>query len=409
MIETTPAPTGGAASKLRLLLRILLPLIVIAIGWKGFTMLSVEAAKAKRPPGKPRPLRTKVIPLEREDYQTTIYTQGVIRPHNEVTLTAQVGGQVTTISAAFEDGAYFAKDDVLVTIDPAVYTASLKGAQAQLAQAEAAYAQEQARAKQAKLNWADLGYEDEPNELVLRLPQLREAKARVDSASAQLERAQRDVTLTEIRAPFNGRVRLRSVGVSQAIGAGTPLGTIFAIDFAEVRLPISARDMAKLKLPEGPEDAPVDVELTDALNSENASTWQARIIRTEGALDPASLDLFAIARIDDPFGRSTGLPPLRIGQPVAGAIPGKVLEGVYRIPRKSIRQLNKATFVDTATMTISSRSLAPIWNAPDHIVIKDDTITSSSVLALTHLPYAPEGATVEIIEDTPLETASKER
>ena len=166
--------------------------------------------------------------------------------------------------------------------------------------------------------------------------------------------------------------------------------------------------MTNLKLPEGPEDEPVDVELTDALNPENTSTWQAKIIRTEGALDPDSLDLFAIARIDDPFGRSTGLPPLRIGQPVTGAIPGKVLEGVYRIPRKSIRQLNKATFVDTATMTITSRSMNPIWNAPNHIVIKDDTIPSSSVLALAHLPYAPEGATIEIIEDTPLETAAKE-
>ena len=346
-----------------------------------------------------------MLPLEQEDYRTTINTQGVIRPHNEITLNAQVSGQITKISTSFEDGAFFTEGEVLVEIDPAVYTASLKGAQAQLLQAEASYAQEQARSKQAKMNWDDLGYDEEPNELILRLPQLREAKARVDSAKAQLERAQRDLTLTQIRAPFDGRVRIRNVGVSQTIGAGSPLGTIFAIDYAEVRLPIAARDMAQLNLPEGPEDEPVEVELTDALTSENETVWKARIIRTEGALDPNSLDLFAIARIDDPFGRSNDLPPLRIGQPVAGAIPGKALSKVYRIPRSAIRQLNKITLVNTESLTIRSRSLTPIWNAPDHIAIQDDTIQPEEALAMTPLSYAPEGAKVEIIEDV-VETES---
>ncbi|MGY8690567.1 MAG: efflux RND transporter periplasmic adaptor subunit, partial [Verrucomicrobiales bacterium] len=250
---------------------------MVLLGWKGFTMLSEELVKEKRPPGIPRALRTRVIELKIEDYHTVIKTQGVIRPHNEISLTAQVSGQITHMSPAFEDGAFFKKGEILVELDPAVYTAALKGAHAQLAQANAFHSQEKARAKQARLNWNDLGYEDEPNELVLRLPQLREAEARVDSAAAQLERAQRDLSLTKIPAPFDGRVRQRSVGVSQAIGAGTPLGTVFAVDYAEVRLPIAARDMAYLHLPESPEDPPVEVELRDALTSDNDTVWHAKI------------------------------------------------------------------------------------------------------------------------------------
>ncbi len=380
-------------------LRALLPILVVLAGWKGYSILSVELEQAKRPPGKPRALRTKVEELRVEDYRTIINTQGVIRPHNEVSLTAQVNGQVIDIDDAFEDGAFFTKGDVLVEIDPSVYLATLKGAQAQLLQAKAAHAQEKARAEQAKVNWNSLGYDEEPNELVLRLPQLREAEARVDSAAAQVERAQRDLDLTKIRAPFNGRVRQRAIGVSQAIGAGTPLGTIFAIDFAEVRLPISAKDMVYLTLPESPEDPPVEVELRDALGADLDTVWKAKIVRTEGTLDVDSLELFAIARIDDPFGRQTGLPPLRIGQPVAGAIPGEMLQDVIQIPREAIRDLNQVHLIDKEELTISSHAVIPVWKAEDHIVVKDPTIADGTLISMSRLHYAPNGAKVEIIED----------
>ena len=47
-------------------------------------------------------------------------------------------------------------------------------------------AQEEARAKQAKLNWDDIGYEEEPSPLVLRVPQLKEAHAVVTSARKRM-------------------------------------------------------------------------------------------------------------------------------------------------------------------------------------------------------------------------------
>lgn len=46
------------------------------------------------------------------------------------------------------------------------------------------------------------------------------------------------------------------------------------------------------------------------------TVWQAKIVRTKGALDENALELFAVARVDDPFGLASGHPPLRIGQPV---------------------------------------------------------------------------------------------
>lgn len=392
----TSARRPAAASKL---LRLLLPVAVLVLGWIGFAILSIEPEQAKQPPAEPRPLKTKVLELKARDYPTVIRTQGTIRPHDEVGLTAQVPGRILQIGPGFEDGAFFSLGDVLVELDATDYATAVVVAEAQLARAIAAHAQEEIRAKQARLNWEDLGYEEEPSDLVLRLPQLREAKANVDAATAQVERAKRDLERTKVRAPFDGRVRQRLVGVGQSVGSGTALGTVFATDFAEVRLPITARDMALLDLPETPAESPVDVELRDALNPGNETVWRAKIVRTEGALDQNTLELFAIARIDDPFGRQSGHPPLRIGQPVLGSVPGRVLTNVIAVPRVAVRQLDRIFLVNQRELTLHGRTIFPIWSNEEHLVIRDPAIPDGSFLATTHLVYAPDGAKVEIIPD----------
>ena len=390
---------------LPMFLRALLPLGVLVSGWVGYLILSVEPEEAKRPEEKPRMIETRVIELHVQDFPTTIQTRGVIRAHNEVILTPQVPGKIIRILPGFEDGAFFAEGDVLVELDPQDFETAVIVAEAQLARAISAHAQEETRAKQARLNWEDLGYDEEPSELVLRLPQLREAKANVKSATAQLEQAKRNLERTKVRAPFDGRVRQRTVGLGQSVGTGTALGTVFAIDFAEVRLPISARDMAFLTLPEGPEDPPVEVQLRDALNH-GETVWTAKIIRTEGALDKDSLDLFAIARIFDAFGRKSERPPLRIGQPVVASIPGRVLKDVIVIPRFAVRHLDQIILVDPNELTIESRRIETIWSDEEHIVIRDPTIADGALLATTHLIYAPNGSKVEILPDPNVATKS---
>jgi RND family efflux transporter MFP subunit len=395
----------GNRDKLPKVVRVLLPLGMLAIGWIGFSILSVEPDKTKIPEGKKRGIKTRVVELQVQDFTTTIRTRGIVRPHNEVTLTPQVAGKISRILPGFEDGTFFKEGDVLMELDPQDYESAVIVAQAQIARADAAHKLEQTRAKQAKLNWDDLGLDEEPNDLVLRLPQLREAKAIVDSATAQLEQAKRNLERTKVRALFNGRVRHRSVGLGQSAGPGTPLGTVFTIDFAEVRLPIASRDIKFLSLPEGPEDPPIEVKLRDSLNH-NDTIWKAKIIRTEGTLDPASLELFAIARVIDPFGRKSGHPPLRIGQPVAASISGHVLKKVIVVPREGVQQLDRILLVDPADLTISSRNIEPIWSDEKNVVIRDTTIPDGTLLAVTRIHYAPIGSKVEIMED-PVETVTE--
>ena len=381
------------------LLRLSLPLVIVVLASVVYGFLAREPEEKKRPKAPPRAIRTRVAEMKLQDYPTVIETQGLVRPHNEVTLTAQVSGRIVRISPSFEDGAFFKKGDVLLELDEADFQAGLIAAEASLARSKTVMAQEETRAKQARLNWIDLGYKEEPNELVLRLPQLREAEANVKSSEAQLDRAKTDMERSKVRAPYDGRIRQRVVGLGQTIGGSTPLGTIFGIEFAEVRLPIAGSEMGFLTLPEDIEDPSLEVELKDALNENNETVWKAQIVRTEGALDQDSLNLFAIARIADPFGRVSGHPPLRIGQPVLGFVPGKVLKNVHAIPRVAVRKLENIFLVDKTDMTLSQITVDPIFTDENFLIVRDPAITSNKYLAMTYLIFAPEGAKAEILPE----------
>lgn len=49
--------------------------------------------------------------------------------------------------------------------------------------------------------------------------------------------------------PSSAGVQEKFFGLGQFVGPGTPLGSVFAVDFAEVRLPLDARARASLGLP----------------------------------------------------------------------------------------------------------------------------------------------------------------
>lgn len=400
--QTSPSVTLPSATKaggLARVWRLILPLMFLGTGWVAFDHWMKPEVREKRQRGLPQLPKTRVIELNVVDFEPQIETSGVIRAHNQITLTSQVSGRIVATHPQFEDGAYFEEGTVLVELDKADFKTAVASAKSQQAQALAILAQEQTRAKQARLDWEDLGYEEEPSDLVLRVPQLREAEARVEAAAAQLEQAERGLERCQIRAPFDGRMRQRMVGVSQTIGSGTSLASIFAVDYAEVRLPIEARHMRFLELPEEASDSPVKIILRDALDESNKVEREAWIVRTEGALNEQSLDLFAIARIDDPFGRESGKAPLRIGQPVSAKVPGRPFEKVVVIPRKAVRQLSRITVVDRDSHIITKRMVTPLWENDTDLIVSDEFLVDGTLLATAYLVYTPDGTPVEILPD----------
>lgn len=386
-----------------LLVRAAVPLAILAAGWFGFAKISVEVDEEPSTATEKKNPRTRVEEITRTDYPVRVTTYGIVQAHNQVTLSAEIAGTVTKVSPSFEAGAYFSAGEVLVEIDDRNYVAAVAMAESRLLAAKSAL-------QLAKLN----------EERKLRLVESNAvSQAEVDSASATREQAEADVDLaaaelkqtkldlkrTKVLAPFDGRVQTKNIGLGQMAGPNTPLGEIFAIDFAEVRLPISASQREFLTLPEFDDDAPVDVELRDAINKASQSSWQAKIVRTEGVLDTDSRDLFAIARIDDPFGRSSDHPPLRIGQPVVASIEGITLYDVVALPRAAVRQLNKVILVNRDELTLLPVTVTALWSNAKHVIVASSDIPDDVLLATTPMVFTPEGAKVDIIPD-PISTAT---
>ena len=408
--ETANAPSAeprrslGAAFSV--LLRAVIPMAILIGGYFVFAKLSQKPESTKAEPTEKQLLRTRVTELRIEDYPVTIKTNGIVQPHDQITVNSQVSGQISSVNPVFEVGSYFSEGDVLVELDASDYANSLAVAKASyLAAWSNLELQTENLARETELFRKSYGSQAS----VSRANASREqASAQLDSASALVERAERDLERTKIRAPFDGRVRTKTVGLGQRIAAGTSLGTIFAVDYAEVRLPIAGRELEYLSLPELPGDEPVDVELSDALSKDSKTKWSAKIVRTEGALNSDSLELFAIARVDDPFGRETGEPPLRIGQPVVATIKGKTLDDVVALPRGAVRQLDQIFLVDKDELTLISKTIRPIWKDGAHIIVRDATIQDGALLATTRLVFAPDGAKVEILPNIEVTTADAE-
>jgi RND family efflux transporter MFP subunit len=261
-----------------------------------------------------------------------------------------VAGRVLSIAPTFASGGFFEADEVMVTIDPVDYELAVVTARGQVAQAKVRLETENARAEVAREEWADLG-EGDASPLATRELQLEEAQAALDGAEALLRQARRNLSRTKVRAPYACRVREKTADVGRYVTPGTPVARIYAIDYAEITLPIADGELAFLDLPvdyrgqsasgkEGPE-----VILT-AEFAGSQREWRGRVVRVGGEIDPMTRMVNVVAQVDDPYTRLEGRTVLPVGLFVNAEIIGRTLEDVFVVPRRALRGEDMILVVD---------------------------------------------------------------
>jgi len=272
----------------------------------------------------------------------SVSAQGTVLPKTEITLAAQVGGQVVAVSEHFADGDFFQQGDLLLQLEDRDYRIALVQAQSRVAEAEKTLAMERGQARQAKREWRDLG-NTEGNALFLREPQLMAAEAALEAAKADLAQAHLNLERTAIRAPFDGRVRKIQVNQGQYVSPGMQVASIFSTDTAEIRLPFTASQVALLDLPVQPgAQATLPVKLRASFNGQPAS-WAGELVRTEASIDTRSRVLYGIVEVTEPFRQQ---PPLLIGLFVNAAVAGRVFESVLEVPRSALYEKDHLLVLD---------------------------------------------------------------
>ncbi|MBD3667523.1 MAG: efflux RND transporter periplasmic adaptor subunit [Kangiella sp.] len=305
-------------------------------------VIIVGLVSMKPEPPKKKPFVQAIVvdtkAVEAQDVQFIVDSQGPVLPVENSTLVAEVSGRITDVSDNFRVGAFVEKGEVLFTIDPANYVANVRSAEAALAQAQATYQDAKARTEQARKDWKKIG-KGEPSDLVLRLPQLKQAEAAVQSAEADLMRARRDLDRTKVKANFDALIQSKMVGLGQFVNVGSQVATVYGTEYAEVRLPVPDQELAFLDVPEidNPQQQPA-VRLVGTYAGKE-QIWFGKLVRTEGVVEQTNRLTYLVALIEDPYNlenKRDNSTPLRFGTFVRAEIAGKEREGLIALPRQAL-------------------------------------------------------------------------
>ena len=369
---------------MRLALRIGLPLLALTFGVGGAVWLVAHKKSIEPVPQKKIPPLIEVVEVTLNNYQPVIRSQGRVLPRREVSVMPRVGGEVVEVSAKLNEGFLVDAGEILVRIDEEDHRlnlrqaeadilsakasmtsglAQLANAQAQARQAEARLATEQAEADAAKKEWRLLGKTGSPPTLLSREPQIREARsaiaaavALVDSATAGIEsgkaslaaaeaakeRALLDLKRCIIRAPFNARVLRSTLDLASTVSPGGAVAVLQRIDFAEVRLPLSRRQMNLLgSISEAKKHL---IHLTNGTQK-----WSAKFERMLGEVEVATHTQSVIALVENPY--TSGNVTLEFGAFVSAEMHGEMLKNVTVIPELALQQNEEVYLYNDGKLT----------------------------------------------------------
>jgi RND family efflux transporter MFP subunit len=372
----------------------LLPLLALALGAIVAVLIVASSdPPASQPPDAPVPL-VRVVTVEPENLQLRVRTHGTVMPRTESELIPQVSGPVVWVSPALVSGGFFELGEPLLRIDARDYEASLESARAALARRRSEHDRaKKQHARQSRLKGRDAAseaaFDDADNALRVAVASLREARA-------ALGKAERDLARCELLAPFTGRVRSEQVDVGQFLNRGQSIARLYAIDFAEVRLPIPDDDLAFIDLPLvnrielGEQSQPI-VELS-ARFAGASRTWQGRVVRTEGEIDPRSRMIHAVARVEKPYEPAEGQPPLAVGLFVDAEILGREVRDVVIVPRSAIYPGDLVHVID-AEDRLRIRSIEVLRREQDRAVVSSG-LEDGERVAVSRLAIPVEGMQV---------------
>ena len=368
-------------------IKIFLPIIILVVSASVAWQIFANGPKVKRLAIEVKPPLVEVLTALEQDVKIPVFTQGTVTPRTSIQLAAQVSGNITKVSSKFANGGFFKKNETLLSVDKSEYRLEITKAKAVVARAKQQLARAEVDFNQAKQEIESMGKKGSSvTAYALKRPQLEEAKANLKAAQADLEIAELQLDRCDIRAPFDGRVLEKIVGVGQYIVPGQNLAHLYAVDIAEVRLPISETQAGLLDIPysyqgikqkkSGP-----SVTLQGKFAGRNHS-WQGDIVRTEGGIDEKNRLLYVVAQVLNPYKQDLtqpDRPPLSMGMFVQAEIDGRQFNGTYVLPRSALHGndvvwlLNKESRLELLKVTV-------LFRGPNHVYINGGIENGDSVI-----------------------------
>jgi RND family efflux transporter MFP subunit len=249
----------------------------------------------------PPPQVTVARPVVRDVVDTDDFI-GRFQASESVSIRSRVGGYLDKI--AFKDGQLVKQGDPLFQIDQRPFATALNEASARLAVAKSTlvYAQAQFDRVDALVKSGSQSV----STLDDRRRELESAQANLQGSQASVERAQLDLTYSNVITPISGRIDRHMISVGNLVQADqTELTTVVAMDPIDFYFDIDERRLLNYAetarkngtyLQEGSGGLKVSVRLGDS----NQSRFEGKVDFAANSLDPATGTLRIRARLANP-------------------------------------------------------------------------------------------------------------
>jgi RND family efflux transporter MFP subunit len=356
------------------------PLVVIIGGVLLFALMLATGPKPKEKTEAPHPPAIQFAVAHSRPTVIAINVQGEARPRMEAAIAAQVAGRLVWVSPKFVEGGSFTEGETLARVEGADYQLAVVRARSQVAQAEEGLAREEAEAELARQDWQALGRGDPPP-LAVREPQLAQARAALAAAQAALRSAELDLSRTNVRAPFTGRVRERRANVGDYVGPGAPVATMFATNVMEIRVPLTDADLTSLRVPVGFSATtanPGPAAHVSAVTSGRLRSWDGRLVRVEATIDSRTRLVYGVVEVRDPFNTANAA-PLAPGMFVTLRLEGSGRETLVAAPRSALKR-NEFVYVVRPDNTIDVRQVRAAQTTADEVLFREGVADGERVV-----------------------------
>ncbi|MCA1380754.1 MULTISPECIES: efflux RND transporter periplasmic adaptor subunit [Bradyrhizobium] len=207
-------------NKSRPILWLLIIAAVASAGYYGWQQKfgTSEAGKtqtAQKGPPRPSAVPVSVAPVQKTDFPVYLTGLGTVQGFNTVQVRSRVDGQIDKLE--FREGQIVKQGDLLVSIDPRPYQATLDQAKAKKAQDEASLANANLELQRA----TKLGEFATAQRVDTQRSTVAQLTAQIAADDAAISNAQTQLDYTQIKAPITGVAGLRQVDIGNIVNASS--------------------------------------------------------------------------------------------------------------------------------------------------------------------------------------------
>ncbi|MBU1162316.1 MAG: efflux RND transporter periplasmic adaptor subunit [Proteobacteria bacterium] len=413
-----PEKQPNSARSPRPIIRIVLSLVILAVGIATASYLKNSAPRTKKqPPVKLNPT-VQIQKVKPSSFQIIVTAMGTVIPAREVVLKSRVSGEIVEIHPEFTEGGFLKKDMKILQIDPQDYELALARKRSTVTDAEYALKLELGHQTVAKREWELLNQgkpaQDMEKELALRQPHLNKVRADLSAAEAELKAAMLDLERTHITVPFNTMVRSKSVDRGSQVTPQEPLAELVGTDAYRIQASLPVDRLEWIDVPVQTGDPGSKARIIYGQGHECSGT----VIRLMGDLATEGRMARILVEVADPLGLKASnkdRAPLLIGEYVRVKILGRKLDNVFQIPRTAFKD-NSSIWIAGENQTLEIRKVRPVWRDAD-VVLLQDGLKPGEQLIVSDLPAPVQGMSVrveplksEVENDQPVrENAAKDK